>query len=335
MSEIRTSGDAALAARAAHHLGRHHDRFVVARVLRGQVHIAQVGLETGAQVEIGSVSKAVTGLLFDDSRRRGETSDDTPLGALLPVAGTPVAQVTLGELATHRSGLPRLAKGTASVRTTLDLWRHGTNPYGETLDELLVAARATPVGRKRPSYSNLGFMLLGHAVAAAAGTTYADLLTQRIAEPLGLLTTTVPATAAELRPAAVMGTSRRGKVMAPWVGEALGPAGGIRSTPGDLGRLVQTLLDGSAPGTGALEPVQRLSGGVRIGAAWLVLEHRGAVVTWHNGGTGGFRSILALNRDAGAGVALVSATARSVDSAGFGLLAECVAGADGSVAADS
>ena len=122
--------------------------------------------------------------------------------------------------------------------------------------------------------------------------------------------------------------------MSSWVGEGLGPAGGIRSTSDDLGRLVRALLDGSAPGMGALEPVQRLSGGVRIGAAWLVLEHRGAVVTWHNGGTGGFRSILALNRDAGAGVALVSATARSLDSAGFALLAECVAAADGTVAAD-
>ena len=73
----------------------------------------------------------------------------------------------------------------------------------------------------------------------------------------------------------------------------------------------------------------RLSGGVRIGAAWLVLERRGAVVTWHNGGTGGFRSIVALDRAAGAGVALVSATARSVDRAGFALLEEYVAAGPG------
>ena len=113
--------------------------------------------------------------------------------------------------------------------------------------------------------------------------------------------------------------------MMPWTGEALGPAGGIRTTADDLGRLVAALLDGSARGTAALDPVARLSGGVRIGAAWLVLERRGAVVTWHNGGTGGFRSIVALDRAAGVGVALVSATSRSVDRAGFALLEECVA----------
>jgi hypothetical protein len=53
------------------------------------------------------------------------------------------------------------------------------------------------------------------------------------------------------------------------------------------------------------------------------------VVTWHNGGTGGFRSIVALDRAAGVGIALVSATSRSVDRAGFALLEECVAAGPG------
>ena len=329
MPDLVTPGDAHLAARAAHHLGRRHDRFLAVAVTKGRARIAHVGLDAGSDVEIGSVSKGVTGMLFADSRSRGETTDGTRLGDLLPLDGSPAAEVTLGELATHRSGLPRLAKGTASVRATLDLWRHGTNPYGESLDELLVATRATRVGRKRAGYSNLGFMLLGHAVAAAAGRTYAGLVRERLAEPLVLESTTVPATPADLAPGAVIGRSKRGEAMMPWTGEALGPAGGIRTTADDLARLVLALLDGSAPGTAALDPVARLSGGVRIGAAWLVLERRGAVVTWHNGGTGGFRSIVALDRAAGAGVALVSATARSVDRAGFALLEEYVAAAPG------
>lgn len=325
MPDLATSGDAHLAARTSHHLGRRHDRFLAVAVSGGHARTAHVGLEAGADVEIGSVSKGVTGMLFADSRSRGETTDGTRLGDLLPLDGSPAAQVTLGELATHRSGLPRLAKGTASVRATIDLWRHGTNPYGESLDELLVATRATRVGRKRAGYSNLGFMLLGHALAAAAGTTYAGLLRERLTDPLHLASTTVPASPADVGPSAVTGRSGRGKVMMPWTGEALGPAGGIRSTADDLGRLVGALLDGSAPGMEALEPVARLSGAVRIGAAWLVLERRGAMVTWHNGGTGGFRSIVALDRTAGAGVALVSATSRSVDRAGFALLEEYVA----------
>jgi CubicO group peptidase (beta-lactamase class C family) len=44
-------------------------------------------------------------LLLADAIERGEVTVDTKLGALLPLAGAPVADVTLAELASHRSGL--------------------------------------------------------------------------------------------------------------------------------------------------------------------------------------------------------------------------------------
>lgn len=44
-------------------------------------------------------------------------------------------------------------------------------------------------------------------------------------------------------------------------------------------------------------------------------------MTWHNGGTGGFRSFVGLDRAGGVGVAVLSATARGVDGPGFALLA--------------
>ena len=140
--------------------------------------------------------------------------------------------------------------------------------------------------------------------------------------PLGLTATYVPATAGDLGTHAVPGRTRGGRPVDPWTGVALGPAGGIRSSITDLARLVSALLDGSAPGVGALDPVRRFVGSARIGAAWLTLPVRGRDVTWHDGGTGGFRSWLGLDRDAGVGVVLVSASTRSVDRAGFDLLRE-------------
>jgi hypothetical protein len=47
----------------------------------------------------------------------------------------------------------------------------------------------------------------------------------------------------------------------------------------------------------------------------------GRSITWHNGGTGGFRSWLGLDRDAGTGAVVLSAISASVDRAGFRLLA--------------
>ena len=207
MEQQATYGDTDLASRAGRHLGRRHERFVVAQVVGGETRVAEVGLDPGSDVEIGSVSKGLTGMLLADSRARAEVGDDTRLGELLALTGAPASDITLGELATHTSGLPRLADGTRVLRATVELWRHGTNPYGEDLRDLLAATGRTRLRRRQPRYSNLGFMLLGHALAAAAGTTYAALLRDRVTAPLGMVDTTVPYTTAALEPRAAQGLS--------------------------------------------------------------------------------------------------------------------------------
>ncbi|MFI8320020.1 serine hydrolase domain-containing protein [Streptomyces sp. NPDC085529] len=281
---------------------------------------ASVGAGLGADYEIGSVSKGVTGLLYADALERGEVTAGTALGALLPLADVPAGAVTLGALATHRSGLPRVPASARPWRRTVALWRHGTNPYGEDVAGLIDQARSVRLGPPRPRYSNLGFELLGHALAAAAGTSYEELVADRIGRPLGLDRFYLPADPSGLRPGALTGTTRRGRPREPWTGEALGPAGGIRADIGSMARLTAALLDGSAPGTAALDPVAPFSAGTRIGAAWITLRVKDLAVTMHNGGTGGFRSWLGLDRASGTGVVVLAAASVSVDRPGFALL---------------
>jgi hypothetical protein len=58
---------------------------------------------------------------------------------------------------------------------------------------------------------------------------------------------------------------------------------------------------------------------MRIGLAWHILP--GGKVWWHNGRTGGYRSLLALDPSAKrAVVVLTSSTANQVDGFGFGLM---------------
>ncbi|MBZ2197682.1 beta-lactamase family protein [Ruania sp. N2-46] len=284
--------------------------------------MASRGADLHADYEIASVSKGITGLLYADGMDRGEVRRDATLGSLLPLGGTPAADVTLAAVSTHRSGLPGLPRSAHPWRRTITLWRHGTNPYGETLAQLLDQARGVRVGRPRVRYSNFGFELLGHAVANAAGMTFADLVRERLARPLGLDRVYVPATTGQLRPGALTGATVRGRPRQPWTGEALGPAGGIRSCIGDLARLAVALLAGSAPGIAALDPVAPLGMGARIGAGWVTTPVDGRPITWHNGGSGGFRSWFGLDRSAGTAAVILTATAASVDRPGFTLLAE-------------
>lgn len=289
-------------------------------VTRSGVETATVPSDQTGDHEIGSISKAITGLLYTDAISSGVLAPDTRIGDLLDLGSGPIAAIAVSDLATHRSGLPRLPAGMHAARRTWDLWRHGTNPYGDTLAELLEQARGTAVGRRRFRYSNLGFELLGHGVASARSTTYADLLRRRLTEPLALAETYAPVTPADLRPQALTGCSRGGRPRAPWTGEALAPAGGIRSTVTDMTTLMSALLDGSAPGVGALDPVTRVAGPASIGAAWMSVPRKAGVLTWHNGQTGGFASWLGLDRAHGHGVVVLSSCSRSVDRVGMDLL---------------
>jgi len=310
-------GDNALAATLARSLGRRGRPAAIATVSRGRTTLASVNAPLDADYEIGSVSKGVTGLLYTDGIDRGEVSPTSTLGELLPMPAGEVAQVTLGSLATHSSGLPRLPNTAEPLKRTVALYRHGTNPYGESLEELLEQARGVKLSGSKPRYSNFGFELLGHAVAAAAGIRFAELVHSRLAEPLGMHSTYTPADPGELRPTALAGRSRTGARRDPWTGEAIGPAGGIRSTIGDLSMLVGALLDGSSPGIRALDPVADFAQRIRIGAAWITIDLKGTPITWHNGGTGGFRTWLGLDRAAKTGVVVLSAASMPADGLGF------------------
>lgn len=290
-------------------------------VVRGEaVEVVEHACPENASFEIGSISKGITGLLYTDAIARGEVAADTPLGELLPLPDGPLRTVTLSALARHRSGLPRTVGGHV-VRRSLDLLRHGTDPYDQPVTEFLADAAQARLGPPRPRYSNAGFQLLGHALAAAAGTSYSDLVHGRIAGPLGLAPFYATRSAADLPAGALPGHAGR-RVVDPWASEALAPAGGVRASIGAMAGLVSALLSGTAPGAAALDPVADFAGpGMRIGAGWLVAERgRSGVLTWHNGGTGGFRSWVGLRRDRGIGVVVLSSVARSVDGLGLGTL---------------
>lgn len=311
-----------LAARAGTLLGPRHTTYVVTLVTPDGAEVDAEGTDVHGDVELGSVSKGITGLLWRDAISRGEVAEEAVLGDHLDVP-EPMAAIRLSTLATHTSGLPRIAGGSEMLRRTWELWRSGRNPYREDLTELLARLDQVRVGRGgKASYSNVGFQLLGHAVASATATSYADLVATRIAKPLGLTDTYVPVSADELRPGAVAPRNRRGAVVEPWANEAVAPAGGVRSSAADLAVLLRAMLDRSVAGADALEPVATFSGRLGIGAGWLTGPLLRRTVTWHNGGTGGFRSFVGIDREHGAGVALVSATTRSVDGAAARLLAE-------------
>jgi CubicO group peptidase (beta-lactamase class C family) len=314
------TGDAALAARARPLLDGALDHVSIAVIDGSTVTYAHFGADEHTQYEIGSLTKTFTASLLADAIRRGEVTADTKVGALLPLGGAPIADVMLAELASHRSGLS--AQGMQLDDTIPFLLRYARhhNPFVQDVDGLLaIVRRATLTNRGQFVYSNLGVALLGHALAAAAHTTYAQLLQQRLFTPLGMTESSLPLTAGNLPSDAPTGYSAAGIAEASWAIDGWAPAGGARSTAADMARYAQALLDGSAPGMDALTPRWEF-GEQQIGYVWTTQEYQGHAVTFKNGLTGGFTSKIILDRANHRAVIVLSNTAAEVDSAANSLL---------------
>ncbi|MFZ3416894.1 serine hydrolase domain-containing protein [Arthrobacter sp. 3Tela_A] len=319
------TGDTALADRVRPLLSAPADQISVAYVNGDSVRYAGFGADEHTEYEIGSVSKTFTASVLADAVARGEVTLETTvadiLGNDLRDPDAEIGTVTLAELASHRSGLPRLATGVGAWAGLLAGQALNRDPYTASAEEVLAQAQTAGLnGRGSVAYSNLGYAFLGQLLAKAAGSTWEELLQDRVLNPLGLKNTYAPLTAENLPGAAPTGRSSGGMREGAWTMKGTAPAGGIRSTAADLVRYAQAQLDGTAPGADAVEP-QWNHEDRRYGLAWITEEHQGREITWHNGQTGGFWSMVALDRESGSAVVMLSNVSAGHEDAVFELLA--------------
>lgn len=316
----RVTGNAALAERARPFLHGALDRVSIAVIDGTTVTYAHFGANEHTEYEIGSLTKTFTAWLLADAIRRGEVTAATKIGALLPLGAAPIADVTLAELASHRSGLSAQGMQLADRIPFVVRYLRHRNPFVQDVDGLLAIARKAPLSQRGGfAYSNLGVALLGQGLAAAAKLDYPRLVQERLFTPLGMTESSLPLTAADLPSAAPTGYSATGIAEAPWTINGWAPAGGVRSTTADLVRYVQALLNGSAPGLDALTPRWQFDN-LQIGYAWITQEDQGHDITYSNGLTGGFTSKIMLDRAQQRAVIILSNTAAQVDEAARSLL---------------
>jgi D-alanyl-D-alanine-carboxypeptidase/D-alanyl-D-alanine-endopeptidase len=258
--------------------------------------------------EIGSISKTFTGLILAQMITQGAVKLDEPVRELLPpgtVTRPNGAEITLLDLVTQHSGLPRMPD---------DLHpKDEKNPYADYTAANLYAFLAKQ-GVAKPAdapymYSNLGFGLLGQALADRAGLSYPDLLKQEITAPLGLNDTVINLSPDQQR-RFIAGHDAGHRPAHAWDLVAFAGAGAIRSTAGDMLTYVEANLRPesvkAAGANGKTLPAALVAshqlladafGGQRIAFAWHYEPDTGNY--WHNGATGGYSSYAFFNPKAG------------------------------------
>ena len=241
-----------------------------------------------AVFEIGSVSKTFTALLVADLIERGRWQLDDPIAKHLP-PGTQLPrqgdrQITVRDLVTHSSGLPAVPPSLQRGRPQ-DPYAHLTE--AQLLADLASSPLQSPIG-SRPVYSNFGMMLLSLAVARAEDGGLDAALRERVFKPLGLRH-------ARLDPAGqTAGHLSTGEPTPPWtIAPNLAGVGMLRMPLDDLAAYARALLAPSGPLAPALRRVQQpVAHG--FGMNWLLTPHGSETLVGHEGGTGGFSSLVLL-----------------------------------------
>lgn len=303
------------------------EREAVSVVAQGQAREA-VPLRDDALFEIGSITKTFTALLLADAVVRRRFALDDPIESALSgvtlrdSAGAPIRWI---DVATHRSGLPRLPTNMAP--------KDPADPYADydenRLIDFLRAFKPTVPRDTRWEYSNLGFGLLGYALGRAAGGSYPELLAERVLRPLGMSRTAVALPGRAIA-GLVDGHDAEKRPVPHWHLDVLAGAGALVMPAADLARYAQAAL---SPDTTPLGEAFRLAqrrhaAGASeinpIGLAWLRAPLNGRTVLTHDGGTAGFSSSLWLDPERQRAAAVVANAMVEVNDLALHLLDESV-----------
>ncbi len=272
---------------------------VVAVDQDGPVICASPRCHADARFEIGSVTKTMTATLLASLVGEGSVALRDPVGCWFDAGRN--ADVTVAELATHTSGLPRLAPTHRPG---------GPNPYQRFTAQLAEEGlrQAERSGRGQFAYSNFGYQLLGVVLERATGQSYSDLLSERLLGPLGM-------SGSGIGP---LDVGRRlsghcdGCAVEHWDFALPGP-GGVEVTIDDLGRYLDACLRPPPGPLGAAirmpqQPHARVGTHEQIGLAWLIIQER---ILRHSGATGGFSTAVALDRKQRRALGLLVNTGRT------------------------
>lgn len=282
---------------------------------------------------IGSTTKALTSMMVASLVDDGLIEWDTPLVEVMPQFQLSdeqaTQQITLREALGMTTGLPKLGLFSFSERSPED--------YVEYLADVPLAA---PPGESYV-YQNEMYTVGAYAAAMAAGaeygenlfSTYADLMQERVFDPLGMTSATFSAQEAGASPNhatphfmslnATLAETGFDVTPTDYVDmDAIAPAGTARMSARDVGRFLITMLSGGVTPGGSraistenlaetwteqisVEPFPHIEQD-GYGMGWHPATYQGISLVTHNGGIGGFSSEMAFIPEADIGIVVLA-----------------------------
>ena len=264
--------------------------------------------------DAASLSKSFTSALAAVLVEQGLLRWDDPVRRHLPRLdlGDPylTANVTLRDFLSHRTGLEAIN----------ETWYFNNASREELLGRLRFFRRVVPF-RTGLVYSNVGYTVAGHAIAAAGGGSWDEQIRTRLLVPLGMNRTMARFVDAGSDPNIASPHAAISGVQRPIARERMArdvtaPAGAVQSSAHDLARWLRFqmnggLLDGRrvvaeaelketqspqiiVPTTPAFRRARQLEFGAAYGMGWQVWDFRGRPMLWHTGSGNGQLAYMAI-----------------------------------------
>jgi D-alanyl-D-alanine carboxypeptidase len=265
---------------------------------------------------MASHSKLFTATAIMQLREQGKLRLDDPVSKYLSwfqfkPAGEDDGPITIEQLLTHASGLPREA---GPHWTTLEF------PTTDEVRKLMTDRQAAFAPQVRWKYSNLAYTIAGMLVEEVSGERWADYVQRHIYQPLGMTASSVDKNVDGL----AVGYGRRmpdgTREVVPFTdARGMGAATGITSTVEDMAKFVSAQFRTGKMGgrqilsTGSLREMHRvrsvendwMSGN---GIGFIVNRIGGKTYVGHSGGYPGFTTQTFIQLDSRVGVIVLTNT---------------------------
>lgn len=276
----------------------------------------KVPMTPATRFRMASHSKVFTATAIMQLREQGRLRLDDPVTKYLPwftvkPSGDDDGPITIEQLLTHSSGLPREAG---------DHWSSNDFPTSEEVKQLMRDRQAAFPPATRWKYSNLAYTVAGMVVEAVSGQSWASYLQANIFDPLGMSASSVD----QEVPGLTVGYGRRmpegTREVIPFIdARGMGPATGLTSNVEDMAKFVSAQFRKGPRGgnrilsTGSLREMHRVRSlennwTTGTGLGFGVNRFRDKVYVGHGGGYLGNTTMTSIQLDSKVGVIVLTNT---------------------------
>jgi CubicO group peptidase (beta-lactamase class C family) len=175
-------------------------------------------------------------------------------------------------------------------------------------------------------YSNLGTGTLGFTLIKVTQSTFEDLLQEKIFTKYAMENSTT--NREKVKELLIKGLDPNGNETSNWDFGVLVGAGGILSSTADLSKFaLAQFVNENKELLLTQKPTFTINDQLKIGLGWHIPKNKnGKDLIWHNGGTGGYSSSMALDLENKSGIIILSNVSafnideRNIDKLCFGLI---------------